>query len=63
MWSMIRHGWEVRSRANYFLGTDHCLFQNVAIRDSRHNTNHYMVLGFLHIMNLREHQCYLGLCT
>lgn len=42
---ILRHGQEVRSRVDYILVMERCLFQNVAIRYTRHNTNHYMVLG------------------
>ena len=42
---MIREGREVRSRMYYILGTDHRLFGNVSIRDPRHNSDHYMVMG------------------
>ena len=44
-WSMIRGGQELCSRTNYILGTDHYLLQNVAVRDARPNTEHYLVLG------------------
>ena len=44
-WSMIREGREVRSRTDYILVTDRILFGNVSIRDPRHNSDHYMVLG------------------
>ena len=44
-WSMIREGRVVRSRTDYILGTDRHLFWNVSVRDLRHNTDHYMVLG------------------
>ena len=37
----------MRSRTDYILGTDRRLFQNVAVRDPWHNTDHYMVLGCL----------------
>ena len=40
-------GREVRSRTDYILGTDNHLFQNVAVLDARHNTDHYLVLGCL----------------
>ena len=46
-WDMERGGREVRSRTNYILGTDSCLLQNVAVRDTRNNTDHYTVLGCL----------------
>ena len=46
-WDMWQKGQVVRSRTGYILGTDRRLFKNVAVRDSRHNTNHYMVLGCL----------------
>ena len=44
-WGMLQKGLEVRSRTDYILGTDHRLFRNVAVRDPRHNSDHYMVLG------------------
>ena len=56
---MIREGREVRSRTDYIMGTDHRLFGNVSVRDPRHNSDHYMVLGFLHSSPLREHARYL----
>ena len=59
-WSMIREGREVRSRTDYILGTDRRLFGNVSVRDPRHNSDHYMVLGCLHSAPVREHASYLG---
>ena len=59
-WSMLRKGREVRSRTDYILETDHRLFRNVSIQDPRHNSDHYMVLGFLHSASLTEHTRYLG---
>ena len=53
---IIHHGQEVRSQMDYILGTDRHLFLNVSVRDPRHNTEHYMVLGCLHGVTLREHQ-------
>ena len=44
---MLRKGREVRSQTDYILGTDRRLFRNVAVRDPRHNLDHYMVLGCL----------------
>ena len=46
-WGMLRKGREVRSQTDYILGTDSRLFNNVAGRDPRHNSDHYMVLGCL----------------
>ena len=40
-------GREVRSRREYILGTDRILFQDAAIQDARHHSEHYMVLGCL----------------
>ena len=37
----------VRSFTDYVLRTDRRLFQDVAVRDLRHNSDHYMVLGCL----------------
>ena len=44
---MVRGEKAVRSRTDYILGTDRSLFRNVAVRDSRHNSDHYMVMGLL----------------
>ena len=46
-WGMLRKGREVRSRTDYILGTDSRLLRNVSVRDPRHNSDHYMVLGCL----------------
>ena len=54
-WSMIQAGREVRSRTDYILGTDRCLFWNMSVRDPMHNSYDYMVLGCLHSNPLREH--------
>ena len=59
-WSMLRQGRELRSRTDYILGTDRRLFGNVAVRDPMHNSDHYMVLGCMHIASLTEHKWYLG---
>ena len=34
---MIREGREVRSWTDYIMGTDRRLFENVSVRDPRHN--------------------------
>ena len=52
-WSMIREGREVRSWTEYILGTDRRLFVNVSVRDPRHNSDHYIVLGCLHSASLK----------
>ena len=57
---MIWEGKEVRSRTDYILGTDRCLFWNVSARDPMHNSDHYMVLGCLRSAPLSEHSRYLG---
>ena len=59
-WGMLRNGREVRSRTDYIMGTDRCLFRNVAVRDPRHNSDHYMVMGCLPSAPLMEHKRYLG---
>ena len=58
-WSMVREGKVVRSWTDYILGTDQSLFRNVSVRDPRHNTDHYMVLGCLRSAPEREHAKYL----
>ena len=37
----------VCSRKDYFLGMDLCMFQNVSVQDSWHNSDHNMFLGCL----------------
>ena len=44
-WRMVRVGMEVRSCTYYILGTDRHHFWNISIRDPRHNSDHYLVLG------------------
>ena len=56
---MIREGREVRSWTDYILGTDRRLFGNFSVREPRHNSDHYLVLGFLHITSLKEQLRYL----
>ena len=56
---MVREGNVVRSRSDYILGTDQSIFWNVSVRDLRHNTDHYMVLGCLSRAPEREHAKYL----
>ena len=50
----------MRSRTDYILGTDRHIFGNVSVWDFRHNSDHYMVLGCLHIASLKDHTRYLG---
>ena len=57
---MIWSGRAVRSRTDYILGTDRRFFWNMSVRDPRHNSDHYMLLGCLLRASLREHARYLG---
>ena len=41
------------------MGTNFRLFGNVSVRDPRHNSYHYLVLGCLHRASLKEHMRYL----
>ena len=41
------------------MGTDRSLFRNVAVRDPRHNSDHYMVVGQLRGGKAREHVQYI----
>ena len=52
-WSMQRQGMVVRSRTDYILGSYCWIFQNVAIWDPRHKSNHFMVVGSLLGASLR----------
>ena len=57
---MIRHGIEVRSQIDYLMGMDRCLFRKASIWDLWHNSDHFMVLGYLLIAAQQEHSRYLG---
>ena len=46
-WAMHRGGREVLSQTDYIMGTDSCLFQNVAVWDMQQNIDHYLVLWCL----------------
>ena len=59
-WEMRRQGQVVRSWTDSILGTDRRLLQNVAVRDPRHNTDHYMVLGCLPGAPLAKTKRYQG---
>ena len=59
-WSMVREGKVVRSRRDYILGTDRSLFRNVSVRDPRHNTDHFMVVGCLRRAPERENTRYIA---
>ena len=59
-WDMRRKGHVVRSRTDYIMGKDRRLFKNVAVRDPRHNSDHYMVLGCLPSAPLLATKRYLG---
>ena len=52
---MIQEKREVRSRTDYILGTDRCLFGKISVRDHMHNSDHYLVLGCMHSAYLKEH--------
>ena len=56
---MLLKGREVRSRTDYILGTNRRIFGNFSVRDPRHNSDHYMVLGCLPSASLTEHKRYL----
>ena len=57
MWATRRQRRVVRSRTNCILGSDRPIFQNMAVRDPRYNSDHFMVVGSLHRASLREHYC------
>ena len=59
-WAMVRGGKAVRSRTDYILGTDRSLFRNVAVRDLRYNSDHYMVMGLLRGGTARAHDKYIA---
>ena len=59
-WAVVRQGRVVRSRTDYILGSDRLIFQNMALWDPRHNSDHFMVVGCLRRASLREHSRYFG---
>ena len=46
-WMMVRQGREVRYWTDCTVGSNCRIFQNVAVRDPRHNSDHYMVMRCL----------------
>ena len=58
-WSMVREVKVVRSWTDYILGTEQILFRNVYVRDLRHNSNHFMVVGCLPSAPERKHTKYI----
>ena len=58
-WSMQRDGREVQYRTDYILGTDCRFFQDVAVWDTLHHSDHYMVLGCLRGEPVKELTGYL----
>ena len=60
IWSMRRGDKVVRSQTDYLLGIDHRLYQNLSVRDVRHNSDHYLVLGCLQGAPAGGHARYLG---
>ena len=52
---MVRQEREVRYRTDYTLGSNLRIFQNIAVQDPRHNSDHYMVMGCLRGTYQREH--------
>ena len=61
-WIMLHRGQKMRYQTDYILGTDRCLFQNFALREPRHISDHYLVIGCLYGAMLMENQHYLGSC-
>ena len=56
IWIMLGIGREVRSRTDYILETERCLFKNMSVLDSRHNLDHYLIIGCLRSTTVREHE-------
>ena len=52
-------GREVQSRIDYTLVMYRHLFRNVSVRDLRHKSDHYFILGCLQSAILREHTTYI----
>ena len=59
-WAAVRQGRVVRSLTDYILGSERQIFQNMAVWDPRHNSDHFMVVGCLRGAFPMEHSCYLG---
>ena len=60
---MVRLGRDMQTWLDYILGTEHHHFRNLSVRYPIHNSDHYMILGYLRSANLREHTKYLERCT
>ena len=58
---MRRQGRAVRSQTYHILGSDCSIFQNVVVRDPRHNSDQFIAVGSLPGASPREHYNYLGI--
>ena len=56
---MVRERKVIRSQTDYLLGTDRSLFRKVTVRDPRHNSDHYMVVGHLRGGTAQEYVRYI----
>ena len=61
MWRMVEIVREVRYRTDYIMETDRCIFRNMSVLDPRNNLDHYLILGYLRITTLMEHENYFAL--
>ena len=59
---MVWLGRDMRTRLDYILGTERHHFRNLSVWYPIHNSDHYMILGYLRSANMREHTKYLERC-
>ena len=59
-WETVRQGRELRSWTDYILGSDFQIFRNMIVRYLRHNSDHFMVMGYLCGDYPNKHWRYLG---
>ena len=59
-WETVRQGRELRSWTDYILGSDCQIFWNMIVRYPRHNSDHFMVMGYLCGDYPNKHWRYLG---
>ena len=55
----LEHGEGGKGGTEYLLGTDRSLFRNVDVRDPRHNSDHFMVVGHLRSATAQDHARYI----
>ena len=62
-WTMFRMGKGGAILDGLHPGEGPRIFRNVPVQEFRHNSDHYIILGFIYSATMREHTNYVRCCT